>query len=304
MQFEEHPFPKHVQTIGEKIHIISEKCKLSKHQLIILIIIPFIIIFGQIMSYISPDESIHNYFTSRGNLINTYFVKFSWFWTIVTYLNIIINKLRKGSINNRKFILSISRVLLITLCWYLFTQWFFGPPIMDRVFLLTGGKCVDVDYNKIPEKIKHLFKLSMSQISNNDNNIDIDIEKELAYSNQISSATCKIYKGKWEGGHDPSGHVFILTLSVCLLIVETIEFYTIEDEIFHNFFNNVITLNQVLKSPIFMTMIVVITALSMLFMTVLKYHSLGEQLAGFSVSVFALWLVNRIIELIGLNRTS
>lgn len=288
MPFEEHPFPRHVRSVQNLLGRIATSLHFSQHQLLVLSVFPVIILLGQVMGYLSPDESIHNYFTSKGNILNTYFVKFGWFWTLATYLNIILNKLKSGSISNRKFILSFFRVILISIGWFLFTQWFFGPPIMDRVFVLSGGKCSSVQNTNIPDVLKNLFQSSP--------NSDIILYD----SKRISSATCKKLKGKWEGGHDPSGHVFLLTLSVCLLIWETIEFYNVEDEIIHDFFNNVITFNQMLREPIMVTSLVVITALSMLFMTVLKYHSLGEQLAGFSVSVLVLWIVNMVIEYTGL----
>ena len=60
---------------------------------------------------------------------------------------------------------------------------------MDWMFLLTGGLCEVVNDPDVVDK---------SQLTTG----------ELIIS---SSAACKLAKGNWSGGHDLSGHVFMLT---------------------------------------------------------------------------------------------
>jgi hypothetical protein len=86
----------------------------------------------------------------------------------------------------------------VTLWWFFITQWFFGPPIIDRSFMLTGGQC---------ELLKE------AQIWN------VDMGKTRMF---VSSAACKLAGGKWKGGHDISGHVFLLVLGSAFLWMEVL----------------------------------------------------------------------------------
>ena len=82
---------------------------------------------------------------------------------------------------------SILRWACVTVWWMVVTQWFFGPALIDRGFTFTGGAC---------ELIRdESSRMEMGEI------------KEF-----VTAATCKIAGGQWKGGHDVSGHVFILVL--------------------------------------------------------------------------------------------
>lgn len=87
----------------------------------------------------------------------------------------------------------LSRYIIHSLWWLLFTQWFLGIPIMDRFFVATGGKCEYAKENASPITGK-----------------------------TISSASCRRSGGSWIGGYDPSGHCFLLVLSTMFLVYETV----------------------------------------------------------------------------------
>ena len=79
--------------------------------------------------------------------------------------------------------------------WAIFTQWFFGPPLIDRGFRLTGGAC---------ELIR-----------------DQGARAEMGETKEfLTSVACKMAGGKWKGGHDISGHVFLLVLGTSFLWLE------------------------------------------------------------------------------------
>ena len=78
------------------------------------------------------------------------------------------------------------------------TQWFFGPPIIDRGFLLTGGQCELLEQAEV-------------------GNIDMDNARQF-----VTGVACKAVGGKWRGGHDISGHVFLLVLGSMFLLQEVI----------------------------------------------------------------------------------
>jgi hypothetical protein len=82
----------------------------------------------------------------------------------------------------------------VTTWWAAFTQWFFGPPIIDRGFRLTGGVCGDL------EKGRDTGMGDAAEV--------------------VTSAACKLAGGQWRGGHDISGHVLLLTLGCAFLGLE------------------------------------------------------------------------------------
>ena len=72
------------------------------------------------------------------------------------------------------------------------TQWFFGPALIDRGFRITGGAC------DLAERLEGSGG-----------------KKEF-----VTAKACKIAGGAWRGGHDISGHVFILVLGGAFLGME------------------------------------------------------------------------------------
>ena len=85
------------------------------------------------------------------------------------------------------------RWVVVTAWWVVVAQWFFGPPLIDRGFKWTGGKC-DV---LLEEGAKDAGEL-------------------------VTAAACKLAGGAWIGGHDISGHVFLLVLGSAFLGMEVL----------------------------------------------------------------------------------
>lgn len=78
------------------------------------------------------------------------------------------------------------------------TQWFFGPAIIDRSFKLTGGAC---------------------ELVRADDQGQIDLTDGQRF---VTGMACKAVGGKWKGGHDISGHVFLLVLGSMFLLEEVL----------------------------------------------------------------------------------
>ncbi|KAG0371052.1 inositol phospholipid synthesis and fat-storage-inducing TM-domain-containing protein [Gamsiella multidivaricata] len=77
---------------------------------------------------------------------------------------------------------ALLRWFLATMYWYIISQWFFGPALFDRVFVLTGGSCsIDGHY---------------------------------------SQYHCRRMGGQWAGGIDISGHMFLLAHAWLFLMEE------------------------------------------------------------------------------------
>lgn len=82
----------------------------------------------------------------------------------------------------------------MTAWWAAVTQWFFGAPLIDRGFRLTGGVCAKLEKDGVA---------------------GMSVTEEV-----LTSAACKLAGGQWRGGHDISGHVVLLTLGCAFLGME------------------------------------------------------------------------------------
>ncbi|KAI8047846.1 Fat storage-inducing transmembrane protein [Gilbertella persicaria] len=63
------------------------------------------------------------------------------------------------------------------------TQWLLGPSFIDRVYVLTGGKCTSLLQN---------------------------VETDARLANVVEQQVCRKLGGQWTGGHDVSGHCVLL----------------------------------------------------------------------------------------------
>ncbi|KAJ9485420.1 hypothetical protein VN97_g7936 [Penicillium thymicola] len=158
------------------------------------------------------SESPVNYFARKNNIFNVYFVKIGWLWTTAAFVSLLIfqplysSSRRESSSQQearfRRILQAILRYALATTVWYLATQWFFGPAIIDRGFVATGGKC--------ERAIEEAGKMAAGQSS------------PTSLETLFTAATCKTAGGAWRGGHDISGHVLMLVLATGLLAFEAV----------------------------------------------------------------------------------
>lgn len=168
----------------------------------ILLVFSFIVNFvcGVVISTVLPDAEVNNYFTDKRNVINRLFVKQGWLWTTIAVSTFYLLLARTRS--KPDVLPAIGRYAVATISWVVFTQWFFGSPIMDKIFVATGGHCM------VPSDA---FVLSQ--------HFSPDSTGALV-SYGISSAQCRATRGLWRGGIDPSGHVFLLVHSMIYLFIE------------------------------------------------------------------------------------
>ncbi|KAF4580832.1 phosphatidylcholine-hydrolyzing phospholipase C [Ophiocordyceps camponoti-floridani] len=157
-------------------------------------IFPLILTFGAIFSLLSPEtrsapyyageqahaqtaEEAPSYFARKANVFNVVFVKRGWAWTTFSFFFFVVTR---GATDKRRLQAGF-RWVGATAWWVLVTQWCFGPPLIDRGFLWTGGKCED------------------------------------RKDDMFTAVACKAAGGRWRGGHDISGHVFLLVLGSLFL---------------------------------------------------------------------------------------
>ena len=143
-----------------------------------------------------------SYFAKKSNIFNLYFVKQGWAWVTISYFFFLFTHPSTGPPATFAFtprrLRGALRWAMVTIWWIFVTQWFFGPPIIDRGFLLTGGQCELLEQAEA-------------------GNVDMDTARQL-----VTSVACKTVGGKWRGGHDISGHVFLLVLGSMFLLQEVI----------------------------------------------------------------------------------
>ena len=219
----------------------------APHELLLLSIFPFLLVLGSLFSLLSnparyapynptsqshPPELAPSYFALKRNILNTYFVKFAWFWVSVAFWLwwlLSENSLRGGSndgveVEARKQrdedeeawqltpqrLRSALRWAITTSYWFFVTQWFFGPSVIDRAFKITGGACERVLSSSSDSASGNPFlKRGAMDLSMG------DAAREVKYA--LSAGACKAIGGQWKGGYDISGHVFILVLGVGFL---------------------------------------------------------------------------------------
>lgn len=186
---------------------------------ILLAIYPGTLFLGSIFSILHPatrnatylshyqayePTTAPSYFAKKSNLFNVYFVKIGWFWITLAFVLFVLTHSSLGPplrpVVTKRRLQAVLRYACVTVVWIAVTQWFFGPPIIDRSFRWTGGKCELIYDESLAAQVE---KAGMS-------------ETEKAFTH----AACKTIGGQWKGGHDISGHVFLLILGSAMLWLE------------------------------------------------------------------------------------
>lgn len=184
---------------------------------ILLSIYPGTLIFGSLFSTLTVNDNITpyvaalqsyapdnapSYFAKKSNIFNVYFVKIGWIWiTAAFFLFVASHKSLGPSLQfTKRRAQAAARYACVTLIWYGTTQWFFGPALIDRGFRLTGGQCAVMLSDSAYAQAE---KAEMSDLRT-----------------ALSNAACKAAGGRWLGGHDISGHVFLLVLGSGMLWME------------------------------------------------------------------------------------
>ncbi|PFH63109.1 hypothetical protein XA68_17753 [Ophiocordyceps unilateralis] len=161
-------------------------------------VFPLLLVFGAVFSLLSPEtraapydagtqahaqtaDEAPSYFARKANVFNVIFVKRGWGWTTFAFVFFLVTM--RGATDRRRVQAGL-RWVAATGWWMLVTQWCFGPPLIDRGFRWSGGKCEDLG------------------------------------DDFLTAVACRAAGGRWRGGHDISGHVFLLVLGSLFLMQE------------------------------------------------------------------------------------
>lgn len=184
----------------------------TRLETLLLSIYPATLLLGSILSTITPafrnapynpvlqsyePSTAPTFFATKKNIFNVWFVKKGWFWTTAAFFLFLYTWPGFGKGLSVRRIRATLRWSVVTLWWVFVTQWFFGPPLVDRSFVFTGGQC---------EKLA-----------------DPEQREEMSDARvYLTASACKAAGRRWVGGHDISGHVFLLIAGSALLWFETL----------------------------------------------------------------------------------
>jgi hypothetical protein len=151
-----------------------------------------------------PLHKTH-YFASKLNVVNVFFIKKLWIWTTAAVWALFLTSPPKT-----RRIDMIYKWCAGTLVWLMFTTWFFGPALLDRMTISTGGECVvhlpSGALVSVPEQLCY----SKSRVT-------LQTHPELFASSLVLPEETWGQVPRIRRGHDVSGHLFLLTMTILLL---------------------------------------------------------------------------------------
>ncbi|CAL1707717.1 unnamed protein product [Somion occarium] len=151
-----------------------------------------------------PLHATH-YFANKKNILNIYFIKQVWAWTTAAFFFLFATSPRTTRTYHR-----VAQYFVETGVWLVFTSWFFGPSLLDRFVTSTGGECVLVLPSGGILGVPHEFCYTQSTLSPTTHPA-------------LFGAPFTLPDPTWFGrprlrkGHDVSGHMFLLTMSLLFL---------------------------------------------------------------------------------------
>lgn len=191
---------------------------------ILLAIYPGTLIVGSLFSTLAVDHerspylahlqaydqaAAPSYFAKKTNVFNRYFVKVGWAWVTLALALFVVSSRALGPVSwveaprralTARRLRAALRWAALTGVWYAMTQGFFGAPLIDRGFRFSGGACHAV---LADDAEAHAEAQRLS-------------DTELVFTH----AACRLAGGAWKGGHDISGHVFLLVMGSAMLWFE------------------------------------------------------------------------------------
>lgn len=165
------------------------------------------------------------YFARKNNVLNTVFIKRAWGWTSGAALLLLLTSPSPSVTGpgTRQVFMSVRERLFkwgaATLVWLLFTAWFFGPSLFSRLTVASGGECVI----RLPSGyIQHVPISYCFPSSTKDVYLSPATHPQIFFQAPLAPDSV-LFEGDWRTrarlmrGHDVSGHIFLLTMSLLFL---------------------------------------------------------------------------------------
>ncbi|KAJ3550179.1 hypothetical protein NMY22_g594 [Coprinellus aureogranulatus] len=222
-----------------------------------------------------PLQHTH-YFASKRNPLNVYFIKKAWGWTSAVFLFSWFTGPRERNSSRRLW-----TYLALTGLWLVFTSWFFGPAILERVVAASGGECVLPGPSGLPMVVPNEYCFTKSTISAQTHpelftqfstaNVG---DEDPADSNPLIriEGVPRLRKG-----HDVSGHIFLLTMSILLLTEQLQASLGVHQRLWSGVHKVAVVLNAMLVALWMWSSAV----------TSVYFHSPLEKFTGFALGLMA-----------------
>lgn len=158
-----------------------------------------------------------SYFARKDNVLNTLFIKKAWGWTTAVFVALLLTAPPPRPTSSRRATMTLRERLgkwaAATGVWLLFVVWFFGPGVMERVLSLSGAECVvrvpSGDVLAVPTE----YCVSRTIVSPATHpELFILSPKGIVEGNSDWRTLPRMMRG-----HDVSGHVFLVTMSLLFL---------------------------------------------------------------------------------------
>jgi hypothetical protein len=160
------------------------------------------------------------YFADKRNVFNTLFVKKAWGWTsAVAAAHLIASFLASPAISDSRprssspvfgLLKPVLRWSIATLYWLAVTTWFFGPSVIDRVLVYSGAECVSRHGGLLgPGIVLGEGHRGVNQTQTHHPRVCVD--------RALAKAQGVVHGPYWRGGHDMSGHIFLLVHALFFL---------------------------------------------------------------------------------------
>lgn len=148
-----------------------------------------------------------HYFANKANILNSYFIKRAWGWTSAAFLTLWLT-----SPPHKRTAHRVVKWGVETAIWLVFTSWFFGPALLERLTAASGGECTATLQSGAVFTVPYEFCLTRTAISQETHPF-LFVGPSLWVPDDRFPVVPRLRKG-----HDVSGHVFLLTMSVLFLV--------------------------------------------------------------------------------------
>ena len=146
-------------------------------------------------------------FASKRSLLNVLFLKWSWAWTTLAFLLLLFT----SSVKRQRTRQRLLQWAFASGAWFILTSWFFGPSLLARLTAASGGECgLHIGSAFVPISQTYCsMRIPVSRATHP------ELFPAVFEGSEALSSDTLI--PKLRRGHDVSGHVFLLTLSVLFL---------------------------------------------------------------------------------------
>lgn len=158
-----------------------------------------------LLAHLPHPFSQSDYFASKSNFLNVYFIKKAWGWTSGVFLLSWFTSPPNARTKGRMF-----KWIIQTTAWVLFTIWFFGPALLERAAVASGGECLLTLPSGELVTVPHQLCYTRSTVS-------LASHPDLFTSSFAALPPGWGAKPRLRRGHDVSGHIFLLTMSILFL---------------------------------------------------------------------------------------